>query len=191
MDKSIEFILASASPRRIELLKRILTEFTVCPADVCENVPAGTRPVDAAAYLAEIKAKAIFNTGSESRAIIGADTVVDADGVILGKPANAAEAAAMLSLISGRRHKVHTGVAIITGGALRVFSETTEVFVNNMTKREIDEYASSGEAFDKAGGYGIQGEFCKYISRIDGCYYNVMGLPVARLYNELKNMRLI
>ena len=185
------YILASASPRRVELLKLILPEYEVIPADIDETLPPRIDPVEAATRLSVKKAKAVFEETGGDAVVIGADTVVEIEGYILGKPADAAEAAGMLSMLSERRHRVHTGVGIFAPGVTASFTETTDVWVGQLSTADIEAYIATGEPFDKAGGYGIQGSFSRFVPRIEGCYFSVVGLPVARLYDQLTRLGLL
>ena len=184
MDKKI--ILGSASPRRRELLSQIGIEFTVRVSDK-EEVYHSEMPE-------EIRADREKAGGKEAESvIIGADTVVVLDRKILGKPADEDDAFRMLRSLRGRAHEVYTGVAVLCCGGeqgqiTRCHAVRTEVYVHDMTDDEIRGYIATGEPADKAGGYGIQGAFAKYIDRIDGDYYNVVGLPVSYVYQTLKEM---
>lgn len=181
-------ILGSGSPRRRELLHLLFERFEVVAADVDETL-AESEPQAVAEKLAMRKAEAVLQkTGEADALIIGADTLVFAEGQILGKPRDKADAKAMLRLLSGRTHQVITGVALLEGGRGCVFSETTDVTFAPMKPEEIEEYVATADPMDKAGAYGIQGRASRYIAGIRGCYYNVMGLPVHRLYEELKSM---
>ncbi len=180
-------ILASASPRRREILTDLGVKFTVLTADTDESSDI-TDPIELTKHLASIKGRAVYDLlcrrgEQEGAVIISADTVVACDGKILGKPKNADEARAMLTLLSGREHTVATGVALTVGGVTRADCNVTRVRVCDIPSEQIDRYIATGEPFDKAGGYGIQGEFCKWISGIDGCYFSVVGLPVSTLNN--------
>lgn len=178
-------ILASQSPRRRELLSLITDKFSVIPAKGEENIPCGTQPRDAVLLLARQKAAEIFSDFS-GETIIAADTVVAVGDEILGKPADKADAAEMLRKLSGKVHSVFTGVCIIfPDGSINCFAEETTVEFYPLSPQEIDRYIATGEPMDKAGAYGIQGRGALLVKRIDGDYYNVMGLPVARLAREL------
>jgi septum formation protein len=179
-------ILASASPRRRELLTQAGLTFTVESADINED---RLEHESAAAYvqrLAEEKAQAIWNlrssldTQADPLFVLGADTCVVSDGHILGKPANAEDARRMLQLLSGRTHAVLTGIAVASRGKIRADVEVTQVTFNVLKDSEIADYVSSGEPLDKAGAYAIQGYAARWIPRIEGCYFNVVGLPIAR-----------
>ena len=200
MDKKI--ILGSASPRRRELLSQIGIEFTVRVSDK-EEVYHSEMPEEIVKELALMKAENIAEeirtdrekAGGEDAeyVIIGADTVVVLDQKILGKPADEDDAFRMLRSLRGRAHEVYTGVAVLCCGGgqgqiTRCHAVRTEVYVHDMADDEIRGYIATGEPADKAGGYGIQGAFAKYIDRIDGDYYNVVGLPVSYVYQTLKEM---
>jgi septum formation protein len=176
-------ILASGSPRRRELLAFVIPKFDVIPSDIEET--ASGSPKQQVEKLALDKAEDIARQFPDAL-VIGADTLVAVDGHVLGKPQDAADAAAMLRLLSGRTHSVYTGVAVISGGIARTAAEATRVTFCPMTEDEIREYIATGEPMDKAGAYGIQGYGGKYISGIEGCFFNVMGLPISRLYTILK-----
>jgi septum formation protein len=185
-----KIILASASPRRRELLAQIGIPFEVLTSDADESIGTA-EPEKACRELAKRKAKAVLEhlkacgRGDEDLLIIGADTIVVQDKEILGKPADPADAARMLRLLSGREHEVLTGVYVIdTAGGSFAFSEKTDVYVADLTEADIAFYLSTGEPFDKAGSYGIQGMFARYIEKIDGDYNNVVGLPVGRLWRD-------
>lgn len=180
-------ILASKSPRRQELLRLITDDFAVKTADVEENLPQGITPEDAVVYLSEIKAEPLANDGD---VVIGADTVVAADGRILGKPSDRENAKEMLRLLSGREHSVFTGVTIFNGRKPKSFYVQTKVKFFELTEDEIDWYVSTGECDDKAGAYGIQGKGSVLVEKIDGDYFNVVGLPVSKLYRELKDVKI-
>lgn len=195
MSDNKRIILASGSPRRKELLTMIFERFDVLVAD-CEEVITGQTPEETVKELSQQKALAVASGGriKEEAVIIGADTVVSAGGEILGKPKDQEEACRMISMLSGKTHKVCTGVTLIrTDGEGTIcrqksFAETTSVRVAELSAEEIGEYIRTEEPYDKAGGYGIQGLFGKYIEGIEGDYNNVVGLPVHRLYVELGKM---
>jgi septum formation protein len=179
-------ILASASPRRHELLAQAGVTFTA----VASNINEDLLPDEAAAAyvqrLAEEKAQAIWNahassdTPGEPLVVLGADTCVVCDGHILGKPADTADARRMLELLSGRTHAVLTGIAVVTGTKVVRGLEITQVMFNQLDDAEIAQYILTGEPLDKAGAYAIQGYAARWIPRIEGCYFNVVGLPIAR-----------
>lgn len=174
-------ILASASPRRRELLSQIC-DFKVITSDCDENCSI-TEPRDLVCELSLRKAKAIAATDDDI--VIGADTVVAVDGKILGKPHSEREAKEMLMALSGKTHSVFTGVTVIKGDKVITFAEETCVTFYELTDKLIDRYVASGEPMDKAGAYGIQGKGCVLVQGISGDYFNVVGLPVARLYRVL------
>lgn len=180
-----EIILASASPRRKELLALAGVDFTVKVADVEEVIPENASPDEVVMSLARQKAQAVAQENPES-IVIGSDTVVALDGVILGKPKDEEDAVRMLKALSGRSHTVFTGVAIIRGEKISNFCEATEVVFNKLTDDEIRNYVATKEPMDKAGAYGIQGKGCILVEKIVGDYFNVVGLPVSRVYRELK-----
>jgi septum formation protein len=177
-------VLASQSPRRAEILRQAGIEFTVRAASVDETPREGERPVDYVERLADEKASAA--AASPDDIVLGADTTVVIDGEILGKPLDAADARRMLGLLAGRRHEVITGICLKRGEEKVCDSATTEVWFGAMSEEEIAEYAASGEPLDKAGGYAIQGLASKYIDKIHGCYFNVVGLPVALVNTHLR-----
>ena len=180
-------ILASQSPRRRELLARIFPTFSVCPADVDESIPDGMKPKQAVAMLSRRKAQAI---GAEQpdALVIAADTIVVCDEVILGKPEDEADAVRMLKQLSGRTHQVMTAVCIREGEDERTEVSVTDVTFRTMRDGEAERYAAGGEPLDKAGAYGIQGEGGLFVSRIEGDYYGVMGLPICLLSKMLQQM---
>lgn len=189
-----KIILASQSPRRRELLMQIGVTFTVEVSDAEEKM-SGARPDEIVQNLARRKAEAVavYHTG-EDAVVIGADTIVVYADEILGKPKDAADARRMLRELSGNVHQVYTGVCVIDtgggeaiGGAENTFAERTDVYVSKLTDADIDAYLATGEPFDKAGSYGIQGVFARHIEKIDGDYTNVVGLPVGRLWRECLN----
>lgn len=180
-----KIILASASPRRKELLQLAGVEFTVDVDDADETLEEGILPENAVKRLAEIKAKAVFEKHFDD-IVIGADTVVSVDDQILGKPKDYNEANEMLNLLSGRKHFVFTGVCIMSKEKTVVFSQKTTVEFYSLSQSEIDEYISSGDCFDKAGSYGIQTNGCTLVKGIEGDYFNVVGLPVAETVRKLK-----
>lgn len=179
-------ILASQSPRRRELLSLITDRFSIVPARGEENIPTGTPAREAVLLLSEQKAKEIAAQHS-GELIIAADTVVTIDGEILGKPRDEKDAADMLRKLSGRTHSVFTGVCVIfEDGSDESFAEETRVEFYELSEREMAEYIATGEPMDKAGAYGIQGRGALLVRSIEGDYYNVMGLPVGRLYRVIK-----
>ncbi|MFZ3263039.1 MAG: Maf family protein [Terriglobales bacterium] len=178
-------VLASASPRRQELLRNAGIAFEVQPAHIPEDPLPGENAKDCAERLAREKALAIARK-RPTEAVLGADTVVVIDNQILGKPANAADAARMLRLLSGRTHSVITGVCLVVDGQLSAGSETTSVTMSEISGKEIAGYVATGEPMDKAGAYAIQGIASRWIPRIEGDYSNVVGLPVALVYRMLQ-----
>ena len=184
-----KIILASASPRRKELLEKLDLDFSVRPADIDESLLPDE---DAAMYplrTAVQKAMAVAKT-AEDALIIAADTVVAVDDDILGKPRDEAEAKAMLQRLSGREHIVITGIGVVDTASGRTLSATeqTIVYFHPLRDEEIDAYIATGECMDKAGSYGIQGKGSLLVRKIDGDYFNVMGLPLSRLYRLLLNI---
>lgn len=181
-----DIILASASPRRSELMTLAGFRFDVICADIDEIVPEKALPQEVVMSLALQKAQAVAKDHRKS-AVVGSDTVVALDGKILGKPCSEKEAAEMLRSLSGRIHKVFTGVAIVCGEKVTSFFEETEVEFYPLTDQEILDYVATGEPMDKAGAYGIQGRGAVLVKRINGDYFNVMGLPISKVYRELKD----
>jgi septum formation protein len=178
-------ILASKSPRRAELLRVIIPEFEIIPADIPEIIPDGVGESYAAEYLAVKKARAVADIYPEAL-VIAADTIVFCDEPY-GKPADAAEAEIMLRELSGRTHSVFTGVCVATGKNTHSFTERTNVDFDRIPFSDVKEYIKTGSPLDKAGAYGIQDDFIKkYCRRIDGNYENVVGLPVAKLRSVLE-----
>ena len=176
-------VLASSSPRRQELLRNAGFTFEVVPSRIDEDNHPDADPIAHAERLAQLKAEEVAQrfAPEEDVVVLGADTVVVAEGTVLGKPRSPEEAAAMLEKLSGREHQVITGVALLAPGGSRraVDHETTRVFFRPLTRQEIEDYAASGEPLDKAGAYAIQGRAGRFVTRLEGCYFNVMGLPVA------------
>lgn len=182
-------VLASASPRRRELLTQAGIAFEVYPAHIDEDLLPHEEPVAYVTRLARQKAEHVYRQLAPQRgaglAVLGADTTVTLDNHILGKPEDAADAARMLRLLSGRAHQVITGVAVTTAAGTQVMPEITRVWFEAPTEAEIASYIASGEPMDKAGAYGIQGRAARWIPRVEGCYFNVMGLPLARVSKML------
>lgn len=177
----MKIILASQSPRRRELLERMgISEFEIIPAQGEENIVPGLTPEALVEALSRQKCLEVAAVHREAL-VIAADTVVAVEGRVLGKPRSKAEAEEMLSLLSGREHRVCTGLSLSQGGRLRTGHEATAVRFRPLTREEIRRYVSTGEPMDKAGAYGIQGYGCLLVEGIVGDYYNVMGLPVCRL----------
>ena len=183
-----DVILASASPRRKELMQLICPSFRVIPADCGEAVPEAMNAADVPAFLSYQKFKCIADVYQKA-VVIGCDTVVTtADGEILGKPKDEEDAARMLRLLSGRMHTVDTGVSICYKGRTETFTETTKVWFKDLTDEEIEDYINTGEPMDKAGAYGIQGEGTLLVDKIEGDFFNVVGLPVSKLAIMLHDM---
>jgi septum formation protein len=198
-------VLASSSPRRRDLLAQAGYEFRVVPADICEDLHAGERPVPYVLRLARAKAEAVAaspelqsmiaalaaaDNESDSPLILGADTTVVApSGEILLKPEDDADAARMLRLLSGATHQVITGVALVSGDATEVAAEVTHVTVCGLNDGDIAAYVATGEPLGKAGAYGIQGRFGRFVPRIHGCYFNVVGLPLALVSGMIDSAR--
>jgi septum formation protein len=182
-------VLASASPRRRELLKMVVPDFEIATGiDVDETYPNDTPTDDVPVYLSKIKAEAYRSRLSPTDVLITADTVVIVDDKILGKPANRDEAVAMLALLSGREHKVITGVSITTCDKMESFGCSTLVKFDHLSKADIEYYVDNYKPFDKAGAYGIQEWIgAAGISGINGSFYNVMGLPVHALFLKLRH----
>lgn len=171
-------ILASKSPRRRELMKYITQDFKVKSADVDESLPQRIKPAEAVEYLSKIKAEP-FKNGIDT--VIGADTVVAIGDNILGKPADESDAKAMLKMLSGKEHSVFTGVTVIKGNDSTTFSVETRVKFFELSDEDIEKYIATGEPMDKAGAYGIQGYGSLLVEKIDGDYFNVVGLPISTL----------
>jgi septum formation protein len=183
----MSLILASASPRRAELLRNAGISFTVEPAHVPEEPNSTESPAEYAQRLARDKARAVFARHSDG-VVLGADTVVVVDEHLLEKPRDDADAARMLRLLSGRTHKVITGVCLLAPGIDQTEAEITEVNFSLLRDEEIEAYIATREPVDKAGAYAIQGIASRWVERIDGCYFNVVGLPVPRVYRMLKEL---
>jgi septum formation protein len=189
-------VLASASPRRRELLDQIGLTFEVETADIDETPQLGEEPVAYTRRLAEHKTSAVFarlrqqGRDPERLVVLGADTTVVCDGKILGKPEDEDDAARMLRMLAGKQHRVVTGVAVITGTAAPlVEAEVTLVEMNALTGQQIADYVATGEPLGKAGAYAIQGRAARFIPRIEGCYFNVVGLPLARVSSMLAKLQ--
>lgn len=204
MINKYKIILASGSPRRKELLQQVGFEFEICPSK-CEEVITSSVPEEVCVELSSQKAldvAASIKAYNEEHAdiaspqdliIIGSDTIVAIDGEILGKPSDDEGAKIMLRKLSGKVHSVYTGVSFVFMSAdgrvgVHSFYDKTDVSVYDLSEEEIAEYVDTGDPLDKAGAYGIQGYFAKHIRKIDGDYYNVVGLPIGKLYHELKEI---
>ncbi|MBL7104643.1 MAG: septum formation protein Maf [Bacteroidales bacterium] len=187
--KKYKIILASQSPRRQQLIKELGLDFEVIPVDIEESYPAKLKKKDIAIYISELKAKSFdFDKLCKNCLIITADTIVLQDGQILPKPKDFNDAVRILQTLSGNVHEVITGVSLRTKNKLKSFHSITKVYFKNLTPEEIHYYIEHYKPYDKAGAYGIQ-EWIGYIGieRIEGSYFNVVGLPVQRLYSELLN----
>ena len=182
----MKVVLASASPRRKQILETAGFDVEVRVSDADETLPDGISPAEAVERLALIKAEAVERTADEI--LIAADTIVVLDGSILGKPADENQAREMLCSLSGRTHFVYTGVCILKGEKRAVFHDCTKVEFYPLEESEIDEYIKSGEPMDKAGAYGIQGKGCAFVKGIEGDFFNVMGLPVAHLIRKMREI---
>jgi septum formation protein len=183
----MKLILASASPRRAEILRAAGIAFTVLSSAVDETPLPGETATDMVRRLAAAKAELVAVRAVGPAIVMAADTVVALDGAVMGKPRTSDDARHMLEKLSGRTHSVITGVALVRLPDVerREFTEITQVHFSALSDEEIVRYLSSGEPFDKAGAYAIQGVAGRFIPRIDGCYFNVVGLPLARLCREL------
>jgi septum formation protein len=190
----MRLILASASPRRRELLAQAGYTFEVHPAHVNEDLRPGEDAIAYVVRLAREKALFVFTEISSKGSappqvvVLGADTTVTLDSHILAKPEDAADAARMLRMLSGRTHRVITGIAIATAKGVEVAAEVTGVQFRTLSDAEIDAYVATGEHMDKAGAYGIQGLAAKWIPRVEGCYFNVVGLPLALVATMLEQL---
>ncbi len=182
----MQLILASQSPRRRQLLGLFGIPFTVCVADIDETMDPAAEPAREVARVSREKALAVPH-GTDD-VVVAADTIVVCDGRVLGKPHSRQEARQMLRLLSGRDHQVMTGVTVLRGAQEQVFTQITDLHFRPLSDREIDRYIATGEPMDKAGAYGIQGGAALFCQRMDGDYYNVMGLPVCRLGEVLRRM---
>ena len=183
-----KIVLGSKSPRRQELLEGIGIDFTIRTKDTDESYPSDLNPLDIPVYIAQNKANALIEELASDEIIICADTVVIVDNIILGKPNNEKEAIEMLQLLSGKTHSVTTGVVIASSEKTTSFNSTTEVTFKDLSEEEINYYIENYKPFDKAGSYGIQ-EWIGFIgvTSIKGSYFNVVGLPIHEVYNELNN----
>jgi septum formation protein len=177
-------VLASRSPRRAEILRQAGIPFVVRPASVDESPQEDERAGPYVRRLAHAKALAV--PAAPDEIVLAADTTVVSHGELLSKPADAADARRMLALLSGSRHEVLTGICLRRGAEILCDHAATSVWFAALAPAEIDDYIATGEAADKAGAYAIQGLACKFVERIDGCYFNVMGLPIALVYRHLR-----
>ncbi len=183
----MSIILASASPRRRQLMELITPDFQVCTSDVDESKITADNPKMLAVRLARAKCLAVAENHT-GKVVIGCDTVVEISGEVLGKPSDEADAKRMIALLSGKTHFVHTGVCVCRNGLCVSFADTTRVSFDDIAASDIDEYVKTKEPYDKAGAYGIQGWAAKYTRSISGCYYNVMGFPVAHISRLLRKI---
>lgn len=185
MSNKAKMILASASPRRRELLEKAGYDFDVVASDAEEIMEADLEPAQIAMRNAEAKAADVQTHAGNDAIVIGADTIVVLDGTLFGKPKDAQDARRMLEELSGRSHQVVTGVCVCTQDASKTFFETTHVFFKELDGADIDAYIATGEPMDKAGAYGIQGKAGAFVDHIDGSYANVVGLPMEHLQEVL------
>ena len=179
-------ILASASPRRKDLLSLFGVPFVIRAADIDETMDPDRTPFDEVGRVSRLKALATAREADDL--VIAADTIVVCGGAVLGKPRDEADAVAMLERLSGRDHQVMTGVTVLRGDTAVTFTEVTDLHFRELTAREIARYVASGEPMDKAGSYGIQGGAARFCTGMTGDYYNVMGLPVCRLGQVLREL---
>tara|TARA_B100000686_G_scaffold73225_1_gene78993 strand:+ start:822 stop:1397 length:576 start_codon:yes stop_codon:yes gene_type:complete len=182
---SSSVILASKSPRRENILKQIGIDFEIIPSNICENAELNLSPRKFVQYWSGKKAK-VISKKNKDKIVIGADTIVYFKGKIIGKPKDKEESYKMLNNLSGKTHKVFTGVSIVyeEKNILRTFCQMTKVTVRDIPKNDILYYIDNYYTLDKAGSYGIQDWFSIWIKKIDGCYYNVMGLPLSKFYKN-------
>ena len=179
-------VLASQSPRRAEILRQAGIPFAVRAAPVDETLGPGEAPEDYVRRLAEAKALAV--PASAGEIILGADTTVVVNGEVLAKPEDAADARRMLALLSGQRHEVMTGICLRRGAERICDYEVTAVWFAPLSAREIADYVATGEPMDKAGAYAVQGGASKFVPRIEGCYFNIMGLPISMVYRHFQKL---
>lgn len=182
----MNLILASASPRRKELLGLFHIPFEIRVADIDETMDPQKPPFDEVARVSSLKAAALMTASAD--VVVAADTIVVCQGRVLGKPRSEEEAVSMLQLLSGRDHQVMTGVTVKRGETVRTFTEVTDIHFRELSEKEIRAYVATGEPMDKAGSYGIQGGAALFCTRMVGDYYNVMGLPVCRLGQVLREI---
>lgn len=189
-----EFVLASASPRRRELLTQIGIPFRICLSKK-EEESSQKKPGDIVKELSYTKAKDVFDQGNQDAVVIGADTIVVYDEQVLGKPKDEEDAYKMIKMLQGKTHQVYTGVSVIwrQDNSIQVssFYAVTDVELYGMSEEEIRAYIATNEPYDKAGGYAIQGYFARYVKQIQGDYNNVVGLPVGELYQILNSLNLL
>ena len=179
----MKLILASQSPRRQELLKLFRRPFVVEAADVDEKMDDSQPAFSEVARVSRRKAEAVARERED--VVIAADTIVVCDGQILGKPKSTEHAVQMLTMLSGRAHQVMTGLTVVRGNEVVNCTEVTDLWFRKLSRKEIEDYVATGEPMDKAGAYGIQGGAALFVQRLEGDYYNVMGLPVCRLWQML------
>ncbi len=182
----MQLILASQSPRRRELLGLFQIPFVIRAADIDETMDPDRNPYDEVARVSRAKAEATQRDAGD--VVVAADTIVVCDGTVLGKPHSPEEAVRMLSLLSGRDHQVMTGMTVLRGNTAKTVTEVTDIHFRPLSQKEIARYVASGEPMDKAGAYGIQGGAALFAEKLSGDYYNVMGLPVCRLGQLLKEI---
>ena len=182
----MQLILASASPRRKELMGFFHVPFVIRAADIDETMDPAGNPYDEVGRVS--RAKAMATPREEGDVVVAADTIVVCEGKVLGKPHSEEEAVEMLSLLSGRDHQVMTGVTVLRGDMAETVTEVTDVHFRPLSEKEIRAYVATGEPMDKAGSYGVQGGGALFCARLEGDYYNVMGLPVCRLGLMLRKM---
>jgi septum formation protein len=179
-------VLASRSPRRSEILQQAGIPFVVRPADIDETPRSDEHPSDYVTRLARDKAMAV--SAGPAEIVLGADTIVVIGGRMMGKPRDPADAVRMLETLSGQRHDVITGTCLKTAARVIEDCSATSVWFAALSRREIEDYVAGGEPMDKAGAYAIQGLASRFVERIEGCYFNVMGLPVALVYRRLREL---
>lgn len=183
-------ILASASPRRKELLERYNVPFCIIKSDVIENIEPGLSPKEVVKYLSKIKACDVFDKHPNDF-VIGADTIVVIDDLILGKPKDRNDARRMLSLLKGRAHSVMTAVTFASSNEIKTIISESRVYFKDISEEEINDYIDTAEPYDKAGAYAIQGMAAKFISHIDGDYNTIVGFPIDLVIEELNDKKLI
>ena len=183
-------ILASASPRRKEILERYNVPFCIIKSDVIENIEPGLSPKEVVKYLSKIKACDVFDKHPNDF-VIGADTIVVIDDLILGKPKDRNDARRMLSLLKGRAHSVMTAVTFASSNEIKTILSESRVYFNDISEEEINDYIDTAEPYDKAGAYAIQGMAAKFISHIDGDYNTIVGFPIDLVIEELNDKKLI
>ena len=187
-----KIILASSSPRRLELLKTAGFDLEVVKPDCEENVPDGLTPEETVRFLAELKGKTVLNSGNyEDLPVVAADTVVVLGNQVIGKPKDRADAEKILSELSGKTHQVYTGVAIFFKGKKSVFSVRSDVTFNNLSAHEISSYCDTPEPYDKAGAYAAQGMSAFMVRRINGSFANVVGLPVCEVVEQFQELGIL